>query len=92
MLEFSNFTVFYPPPIRKKYRGLKLFGKVKIIFKNPRKSRLVTYRLIVYALTRCATLFGNNCERKILKLYLSDFIVYFDSRYVTLYRCRITPS
>lgn len=84
LLESSNFKT-----IDKKNIILKDFGKVKII-KIPAGFDLRDLKIQVNVLTQCVTRLDNHFgERK--KCKMLDFLVYFDRKYVTIWRCPISP-
>lgn len=61
--------------------------------KAPARFELGIYRFIVNALIHCATRFGNHCGKELEKVYeiMLDF-VYFDLKYVQIWRCPITHT
>lgn len=78
---FFKLSTFWPQNICEFF-----FEKVDI-FNNPSGIRTYICRFIVYALTVCATLLGNNLDKKkILRLNLILF-VFFDRKFVPIWRC-----
>lgn len=60
-------------------------------FNFPAGFECLTYRPVVDPLIHCATLLNDNFGKETIHTIMLDFIVDFDRKYVTTWRCPIQP-
>lgn len=59
--------------------------------KGPVGVELMTYRFVADAQTHCARLLGHNIGVKQFYKIILDFIIYFDRKFVTIWKCPVPP-